>query len=86
MKKIIYSIFALCLLGCEFSEKRAVDIQQEEKQDIERRQEIVKSRMETIVFDSCEYIGYVSGFTDTSFLTHKGNCKFCKERNKKNND
>lgn len=29
--------------------------------------------------DSCEYIGYVNDYHD-DFLTHKGNCKFCKER------
>ena len=32
------------------------------------------------VIDSCEYIGHVSGWR-SDFLTHKGNCKFCKIRN-----
>lgn len=34
-----------------------------------------------IIIDSCEYIigrVYNGGY----FLTHKGNCKFCKQRNK----
>lgn len=34
------------------------------------------------VIDSCEYIGNVS-ICSSDFLTHKGNCKFCAERNKK---
>jgi hypothetical protein len=32
-------------------------------------------------FDSCEYVGFVIG-SQYDFWAHKGNCKFCKERNK----
>lgn len=39
------------------------------------------------IVDSCEYVGYVGEGTTYSypgiFLTHKGNCKFCEERRKK---
>ena len=37
------------------------------------------------VIDSCEYIECDYGIFDQRVysLTHKGNCKFCKERNKK---
>lgn len=35
------------------------------------------------VIDNCEYIGDVRGGS-RDFLTHKGNCKFCAERNKIN--
>lgn len=34
------------------------------------------------VIDSCEYLGYIRN--NGNFLTHKGNCSFCIERNKKN--
>lgn len=36
------------------------------------------------VIDSCEYLEYDSGLVDQRVysLTHKGNCKFCKARNK----
>jgi len=34
------------------------------------------------VIDSCEYIGKLRGW-ESDILTHKGNCKFCAERNKK---
>lgn len=41
----------------------------------------------TKVIDSCEYIEYDYGIFDQRVysLTHKGNCKFCAERSKKNN-
>ena len=32
--------------------------------------------------DGCEYIGNVTG-NYRDFLTHKGNCEFCEQRNKK---
>lgn len=42
------------------------------------------SELELYVIDSCEYIGLIyMGPSDK--LTHKGNCRFCKERNKRNN-
>lgn len=39
----------------------------------------------TKVIDSCEYIEYDSGVLNLRVhsLIHKGNCKFCAERNKK---
>lgn len=46
----------------------------------------------TIIIDSCEYIYKRTGgcyspagcitTSGTQYITHKGNCKFCKERNK----
>jgi hypothetical protein len=39
--------------------------------------------IKTYVIYECEYIGDVRG-NSRDFLTHKGNCKFCAERNKKN--
>ena len=36
-----------------------------------------------IVIDSCEYIERFEGHA--GLFAHKGNCKFCKERNKNNN-
>ena len=34
------------------------------------------------VIDSCEYIGHLAGTSNSSvdFFVHKGNCRFCKER------
>ena len=39
--------------------------------------------IKTYVVDECEYIGSVVG-GNRDFLAHKGNCKFCAERNKRN--
>lgn len=36
--------------------------------------------VDVLVIDSCEYITIAGGECS---LTHKGNCKFCAERNKK---
>ena len=33
----------------------------------------------TYIIDSCEYVGYASG-SQSDYLSHKGNCHFCKER------
>ena len=38
-------------------------------------------RIEVLVIDSCEYVGYLYGYG--AVLSHKGNCKFCAERNRK---
>lgn len=35
------------------------------------------------VIDSCEYLGSPSINMSSAYLTHKGNCKFCKSRNQK---
>ena len=33
----------------------------------------------TYIIDSCEYTGYAAS-SQYDFLAHKGNCRFCKER------
>ena len=35
----------------------------------------------TIVIDSCEYL--IGGSSYQGYMAHKGNCKYCKERNGK---
>lgn len=35
--------------------------------------------LDIVVIDSCEY--FFSEDSNDSFLTHKGNCKFCRRRN-----
>lgn len=41
--------------------------------------ELCKNRYHIIVLDSCEYYSHNYTFD----LTHKGNCRFCAERNKR---
>ncbi len=43
--------------------------------------ELSLDRVSIVVIDSCEYLACRSAH-DFYIFTHKGNCKFCKERNK----
>lgn len=47
--------------------------------------ETTESNYNIKVIDGCEYIEFDSGIFDQRVysLTHKGNCKFCAERNSK---
>ena len=40
------------------------------------------SAFDVVVVDSCEYIQLYSPGSTGFAITHKGNCRFCKERNK----
>ena len=37
-------------------------------------------QVKTIVYQGCEYVVMESHFYKRSVITHKGNCRFCKER------
>lgn len=67
MKKII--LLALTALMMVGCEKSSYKTQQEEIDDIYAKR--------TFVVDSCEYITFWKS------STHKGNCRFCKERRQK---
>ena len=41
-----------------------------------------KRQIRLYIIDSCEYIGHINAF-NSDFLTHKGNCKFCRSRSSK---
>ena len=43
----------------------------------------LQTNYKVIVIDGCEYIGY-NFMHNNSMLTHKGNCKYCKQRLKTN--
>lgn len=40
-------------------------------------------QVKTIVYQGCEYVVMESYFYKRSVITHKGNCRFCAERRKK---
>ena len=68
MKKIILlALTALMMVGCK-----------NEKTTIQKTRNFYVSEM-----DSCEYIRLLSPTGDYYGLEHKGNCRFCKERRKK---
>jgi len=43
----------------------------------------VGNKVTVYIIDSCEYIGHIYSSAG-DFLVHKGNCKFCEARKKKN--
>ncbi len=70
MNKFAYVLFAsIILCGCE--------------KDGEVISTLNSRDIKTYVIDECEYVGSVVG-NNGDFLAHKGNCKFCAERNKIN--
>lgn len=46
--------------------------------------EYIKSRIRIVEIDRCEYFVVILGSLGPS-ITHKGNCKYCISRSKKNN-
>ena len=67
MKKIILLAFtALIMVGCLNTENQDGTFS-------------VSELPRTYIIDSCEYLGYL-GFGNCDILAHKGNCRFCKER------
>ena len=94
MKKIILlALMVLIMAGCDTKteEQRYNDYLQEQK-EIKRRIEHQNrwKGYSVIVIDNCEYIvktitispGFRHG-TQSGYLAHKGNCRFCKERRQK---
>ena len=68
MKKLFILAFtALIMVGC-ISDKEEAKIYE-------------NSGFATLTYDSCEYVFKTAGYK--GFLAHKGNCRFCKERRKK---
>lgn len=71
MKKVL--VLVLFLIGCETRNAT-----------IESTETTINGRdINLYVIDDCEYIGKVVP-SQSDFLTHKGNCKYCLERNKLN--
>jgi len=44
--------------------------------------DLIKKNYKIIEIDSCEYIvySYSKGYGGYGFMSHKGNCKYCKQR------
>lgn len=90
MKKIILlALTALMMVGCDTrtEEQRYNDYLQKQN-EVKRQIERWKG-YSVIVVDSCEYIvktiDYDKGYrnaTQSGYLAHKGNCRFCAERRK----
>lgn len=79
MKKLILlALTAVVIAGCEY----------ENKNKSLSEYTVKGSNIKCVVIDSCEYIvneeRYAYAYTESCYetYTHRGNCKFCKERRK----
>ena len=64
---ILIALFALMMAGCGNQQRIANSLTEED--------------FGVFVYDSCEYIIAFHGYK--GFLSHKGNCRFCKKRKQK---
>ncbi len=69
MKKLLY--LCVVLMGCETANVEITNTQYQ----------ISGRQLNLYVIDSCEYLGRVNG-GQSDIITHKGNCKYCTERQK----
>lgn len=70
MKKLILlALAAVMMVGCERDNKAKEEVKP----------------FSVIEVDSCEYLYYTMerGYAGFGFLAHKGNCKYCAERRKR---
>lgn len=74
MKKIILlALTALMMVGCY-----------QAKANHDKQMELVGDyRIKTIVYQGCEYVVIESHYHQSTVITHKGNCRYCKERRQK---
>lgn len=84
MKKIFISVVVLfAMISC--SKQPDTNIYH----DVERTNDVYdvngECRLRTVVIDSCEYlIGHYTGvYQGYGYLSHKGNCRYCAERRKR---
>ena len=85
MKKIfILLVFAISLIACSLESKPDTNVYHE----TERTNDVYiinKTHLKTVVIDSCEYLigRECAGDYGFGYLSHKGNCKYCAERRKR---
>ena len=69
MKKLIFLILLASML-CASCESKDIDM-------IYTKKGIYTYSFDIVIIDSCEYL------LNRNMLAHKGNCRFCKERNER---
>lgn len=84
MKTKLYLLLAIICLGCGQTAEEV--IQAEEGNPNAVHVVSVSSRplssgcVQILTIDSCEYVWCINWNAGAGGLTHKGNCKFCKQR------
>jgi hypothetical protein len=77
MKQLIIVLLTLIAMGCGESiptqdELNATNMRNSGKT-------VNQYYIMEMTYDSCEYL--VSGYGNSQMMTHKGNCKYCQQRN-----
>lgn len=92
MKKILIILGIISLISCNTRTEEQVVKDYQAKREKARQDSIIEVRyhgFQVIVIDSCEYLiktekrGGGDWSTRAGFMSHKGNCKFCEERRKR---
>jgi hypothetical protein len=74
-KLLLLTIASLLTVACNESKNTTIQSTNVQIKGIE---------IETYIFDSCEYVGsIIENAHNQDWMTHKGNCRFCKYRNSK---
>lgn len=72
-KVILLALTALMIMGCD---KISNKIKEAEKAQQAKNTDIQEWHNQIIIIDSCEYVSEET----RGLVEHKGNCRFCKER------
>lgn len=70
--------FSLVAIGCLFALLLSIEYCTDSNRDLRGNN---GGGYDVVVIDSCEYLVRQSGYS--GYMAHKGNCKFCRIRNKK---
>lgn len=81
MKKL-FVIFFLCLTSCVSRKEHSIELTVPDSPEWYINDHSGYSIARIIVIDNCEYIIIDESTAYTRGITHKGNCKYCQERNK----
>jgi hypothetical protein len=84
MKNLLLILITVILCSCEEPTKQQESITSAKKIGLKWTTEnghTYEEQFTVIAVDSCEYL--FSQYDRSASVTHKGNCKFCIERNKK---
>ena len=75
MKKLLLGLVLLVMYSCgDVSVERVVELNTYQVDGVV---------IHTYDIDSCEYLGYIAMGSTSKYLTHKGNCRYCIERNRR---
>lgn len=81
MKNLVLAIALICC-GCGYSASRVTDSRVTEDNKLELKGQIGSYQVLEFEYDGCQYVAITCGKTGDVSITHKGNCKYCRQKNK----